>query len=157
MQKKQNTWEMGPTHGATTANVKRYIDFAARHSFSGVLAEGWNPGWGEGEQISYLKAYPDFDIDEACRYALYKGVRFIGHTETWGNTRLLEQQMDSAAQFPGCRKAVPRHHLRRRPRCRLRKRPLPYDHPSGDGQQPFDPASAAGPQRRCCGEDRKDC
>ena len=53
--KKQNTWEMGPTHGATTQNVKRYMDFAARHGFSGVLAEGWNPGWGEGEQVSYLK------------------------------------------------------------------------------------------------------
>ena len=94
--KKQNTWEMGPTHGATTENVKRYIDFAARHGFSGVLAEGWNPGWGEGEQISYLKAYPDFDIKEVCNYALSKGVRFIGHTETWGNTRLLEEQMDEA-------------------------------------------------------------
>ena len=94
--KKQNTWEMGPTHGATTANVKRYIDFAARHGFSGVLAEGWNQGWGEGEQISYLKPYPDFNIEEVCRYALSKGVRFIGHTETWGNTKLLEQQMDSA-------------------------------------------------------------
>ena len=94
--KKQNTWEMGPKHGATTANVKRYIDFAARHGSSGVLAEGWNPGWGEGEQISYLKAYPDFDIEEVCRYALSQGVRFIGHTETWGNTRLLEEQMDSA-------------------------------------------------------------
>ncbi len=94
--KKHNTWEMGPTHGATTQNVKRYIDFAARHGFSGVLAEGWNPGWGEGEQISYLKPYPDFDIEEVCRYALSKGVRFIGHMETWGNTRLLEQQMDSA-------------------------------------------------------------
>ncbi len=94
--KKQNTWEMGPTHGATTENVKRYIDFAARHGFSGVLAEGWNPGWGEGEQISYLKSYPDFDIEEVCSYALSKGVRFIGHTETWGNTRLLEEQMDEA-------------------------------------------------------------
>ena len=94
--KKQNTWEMGPTHGATTENVKRYIDFAARHGFSGVLAEGWNPGWGEGEQISYLKSYPDFDIEEVCSYALTKGVRFIGHTETWGNTRLLEEQMDEA-------------------------------------------------------------
>ena len=94
--KKQNTWEMGPTHGATTENVKRYIDFAARHGFSGVLAEGWNPGWGEGEQISYLKSYPDFDIEEVCNYALSKGVRFIGHTETWGNTRLLEEQMDEA-------------------------------------------------------------
>ena len=80
--KKQNTWEMGPTHGATTENVRRYIDFAARHGFNGVLAEGWNPGWGEGEQISYLKAYPDFDIEGVCRYALSKGVRFIGHTET---------------------------------------------------------------------------
>ena len=94
--KKQNTWEMGPTHGATTQNVKRYIDFAARHGFSGVLAEGWNPGWGQGEQISYLKTYPDFDIEEVCNYALKKGVRFIGHTETWGNTKLLEEQMDSA-------------------------------------------------------------
>ena len=94
--KKQNTWEMGPTHGATTQNVKKNIDFAARHGFSGVLAEGWNPGWGQGEQISYLKTYPDFDIEEVCNYALNKGVRFIGHTETWGDTKLLEEQMDSA-------------------------------------------------------------
>ena len=94
--KKQNTWEMGPTHGATTQNVKRYIDFAARHGFSGVLAEGWNPGWGQGERITYLKAYPDFDIEEVCRYALSKDVRFIGHTETWGNAQLLESEMDEA-------------------------------------------------------------
>ena len=94
--KKENTWEMGPTHGATTQNVKRYMDFAARHGFSGVLAEGWNPGWGEGELISYLKTYPDFDMEEVCRYGASKGVRVIGHTETWGNSRLLEQQMDSA-------------------------------------------------------------
>ena len=78
--KKENTWEMGPTHGATTQNVKRYMD----------------PGWGEGELISYLKTYPDFDMEEVCRYGASKGVRFIGHTETWGNSRLLEQQMDSA-------------------------------------------------------------
>ena len=94
--KKQNTWEMGPKHGATTQNVKRYIDFAARHGFSGVLAEGWNQGWGRGEKISYLKPYPDFDIEAVCSYALSKGVRFIGHTETWGNAKLLEEQMDEA-------------------------------------------------------------
>ena len=94
--KKQNTWEMGPTHGATTENVKRYIDFAARHGFSGVLAEGWNPGWGQGEKISYLESYPDFDIEEVCRYGQSKGVRFIGHTETWGNATLLENQMEEA-------------------------------------------------------------
>ena len=94
--KKQNTWEMGPTHGATTENVKRYIDFAARHGFSGVLAEGWNPGWGQGEKISYLESYPDFDMHEVTRYGLQKGVRFIGHTETWGNASLLESQMEQA-------------------------------------------------------------
>ena len=94
--KKQNTWEMGPNHGATTDNVKRYIDFAAKHNFSGVLAEGWNPGWGQGEKLTYLKAYPDFNIEEVCRYALSKGVRFIGHMESWGNAQLIEEEMDSA-------------------------------------------------------------
>ena len=94
--KKRNTWEMGPTHGATTENVKRYMDFAARHGFSGVLAEGWNPGWGQGEKISYLESYPDFDMHEVTRYGLQKGVRFIGHTETWGNASLLESQMEQA-------------------------------------------------------------
>jgi alpha-glucosidase len=94
--KKQNTWEMGPQHGATTENVKRYMDFAARHGFSGVLAEGWNPGWGQGEQVTYLKSYPDFDIDEVCRYAQQKDVRFIGHMESWGRASLIEQEMDEA-------------------------------------------------------------
>ena len=94
--KKQNTWEMGCAHGATTENVKRYIDFAARHGFCCVLAEGWNPGWGEGETVTYLKSYPDFDMEEVCRYGLSKGVRFIGHTETWGRAALFEEEMDSA-------------------------------------------------------------
>ncbi|MBQ1725626.1 MAG: glycoside hydrolase family 97 catalytic domain-containing protein [Muribaculaceae bacterium] len=94
--KKANTWEMGPNHGATTANVKRYMDFAARHGFAGVLAEGWNPGWGQGETITYLKSYPDFDMDEVCRYGAERGVRFIGHMESWGKTKLIEQEMDEA-------------------------------------------------------------
>ena len=29
-------------HSANTANVKRYIDFAAKHGFDAVLVEGWN-------------------------------------------------------------------------------------------------------------------
>ena len=94
--KKANTWEMGPNHGATTANVKRYMDFAARHGFAGVLAEGWNPGWGQGETITYLKSYPDFDMNEVCRYGAERGVRFIGHMESWGKTKLIEQEMDEA-------------------------------------------------------------
>ena len=32
-------------HGATTENVKKYIDFAAENGFDGVLVEGWNIGW----------------------------------------------------------------------------------------------------------------
>ena len=94
--KKKHTWEMGPHHGATTEHVKRYMDFAARHGFSGVLAEGWNPGWGEGEQVTYLQSYPDFNMEEVCQYGASKGVRFIGHTETWGRAALLEKEMDEA-------------------------------------------------------------
>ena len=32
-------------HGANTANVERYIDFAAGNHIGGVLVEGWNVGW----------------------------------------------------------------------------------------------------------------
>ena len=38
------TWGSGPRHGATTANTRRYIDFAATHGFGGVLVE--EPGEG---------------------------------------------------------------------------------------------------------------
>ncbi len=94
--KKKHTWEQGSKHGATTENMKRYIDFAAKHGFSGVLAEGWNYGWGEGEEISFTKPYPDYDIEEVCRYARDKGVFIVGHTETWGKSRMLEEQMEEA-------------------------------------------------------------
>ena len=30
---------------ANTANVKKYIDFAAKYGIEGVLVEGWNEGW----------------------------------------------------------------------------------------------------------------
>ena len=93
---KKKTWEMGPLHGATTANMCKYIDFAAQHGFQGVLAEGWNYGWGKGEKVSYLKNYPDYDIEKICRYAKDKGVSVIGHMESWGATHLIESQMDSA-------------------------------------------------------------
>jgi alpha-glucosidase len=41
-----NTWSSGPKHGATTAETRRYIDFAAANGFRGVLVEGWNKGLG---------------------------------------------------------------------------------------------------------------
>jgi alpha-glucosidase len=95
------TWSSGPKHGATTANVKRYIDFAAANGFGGVLVEGWNVGW-DGDWIanrnafSFTQAYPDYDLAEVARYAKSKGVRLIVHNETSGGIQNYERQMDSA-------------------------------------------------------------
>lgn len=94
------TWKQGPKHGATTANAKRYIDFAAAHGFSGVLTEGWNVGWdGDWSQdnlFNFTQAYPDFDLEEVTSYAASKGVRWIAHNETGGFTKNYEEQLDSA-------------------------------------------------------------
>lgn len=96
-----HTWHIGPKHGATTENTKRYIDFAAKHGFSGVLVEGWNTGWEndwtkEGDKFSFTQAYPDFDLGEITTYAAIKGVKLIGHHETGGATLNYERQLDSA-------------------------------------------------------------
>ena len=96
-----NTWGSGPTHGATTENTKRYIDFAAEHGFAGVLVEGWNIGWDEKwfnskDVFDFTTAYPDFDLEEVARYAQEKGVRLIGHHETGGDVLNYEQQMEAA-------------------------------------------------------------
>lgn len=95
------TWHMGPKHGATTENTQRYIDFAAKHGFSGVLVEGWNTGWEndwtkEGDKFSFTETYPDFDLETVTDYAASKGVNLIGHHETGGATVNYERQLDSA-------------------------------------------------------------
>ena len=95
------TWSSGPKHGATTANTKRYIDFAAANGLGGVLVEGWNVGW-DGDWIqnrnafSFTKPYPDYDLPEVARYAHEKGVKLIVHNETSGGLENYERQMDSA-------------------------------------------------------------
>ena len=95
------TWSSGPQHGATTANAKRYIDFAAANGLGGVLVEGWNVGW-DGDWIanrnafSFTTAYPDYDLAEVARYARVRGVRLIVHNETSGGIQNYERQMDSA-------------------------------------------------------------
>src|SRR2546429_563321 len=95
------TWSSGPKHGATTANTKRYIDFAAANGLGGVLVEGWNVGW-DGDWIqnrnafSFTKPYPDYDLAEVARYAHQKGVKLIVHNETSGGIENYERQMDSA-------------------------------------------------------------
>lgn len=89
-------------HGATTENVKRYIDFAAEHGFDGVLVEGWNIGWEDwfGHEKDYVydfvTPYPDFDIAEINRYAHEKGVYMVMHHETSGADRNYERHLAAA-------------------------------------------------------------
>ena len=93
------------THGATTENVKKYIDFASEHGFDGVLVEGWNVGWEDwfGNMKEYVfdfvTPYPDFDVDEIQRYAAEKGVKMIMHHETSGSPRNYERHLDTAYTF----------------------------------------------------------
>ena len=101
LQKQRWTWSQGERHGATTANTKRYIDFAARHGLGGVLVEGWNYGWDgdwtkEGDKFSFIKAYPDYDLEGLCRYARERGVRIIAHNETGGAAQNYENQLEDA-------------------------------------------------------------
>lgn len=92
-------------HGATTENVKRYIDFAAKHGIDGVLVEGWNIGWEDwfGNSKDYvfdfLTPYPDFDIEEIHRYAKSKGIKMIMHHETSSSIRNYERHIDEAYQL----------------------------------------------------------
>jgi alpha-glucosidase len=96
-----STWGSGWRHGANTANVKRYIDFAAKNGFGGVLVEGWNKGWdgdwiANGEKFSFTQAYADFDAPGLTAYAREKGVRLIGHHETAGAVENYEAQLEAA-------------------------------------------------------------
>ena len=92
-------------HGANTANVKRYIEFAARHGFGGVLVEGWNRGWedwfGNWKEnvFDFTTPYADFDVKEITRYARSKGVHMIMHNETSGSATNYERQLDTAFRF----------------------------------------------------------
>lgn len=92
-------------HGATTENVKRYIDFAAKNGFSGVLVEGWNEGWeqwfnvGRDEVFDFAKPYPDYDMAEIGRYSREKGVKIIVHHETGAAVASYERQMDKAYDY----------------------------------------------------------
>ncbi|WP_149983064.1 glycoside hydrolase family 97 protein [Pseudoalteromonas rhizosphaerae] len=97
----ENTWGSGEKHGATTKETKRYMDFAAKYGFDGVLVEGWNIGWDgdwffNGDVFSFTKPYADFDIAELTRYGKEKGVQLIGHHETSGNVTNYRNQMEDA-------------------------------------------------------------
>ena len=95
------SWGSGDKHGATTANMQRYIDFAAEHDFSGVLVEGWNTGWdgdwiANGDIFSFTEAHPNFDLPWLSTYAGRKGVKIIGHHETSAGIGNYEAQLEDA-------------------------------------------------------------
>lgn len=89
-------------HGATTENTKRYIDFAAKNGFDGVLVEGWNVGWedwfGNWKEnvFDFVTPYPDYNLKEVNDYAKSKGVKMIMHHETSGSVANYERHLDRA-------------------------------------------------------------
>jgi hypothetical protein len=99
--------ELKPTgkHGATTENTKKYIDFASKHGFDGVLVEGWNVGWedwfGNWKEnvFDFVTSYPDFNVEEVQKYAESKGVKMIMHHETSGSVANYERRLDRAYSF----------------------------------------------------------
>jgi glucan 1,4-alpha-glucosidase len=92
-------------HGATTKNTKRYIDFAAKHGFDGVLVEGWNTGWEDWfgnwkeDVFDFTTPYPDFNLQEISDYANAKGVKMIMHHETSGSVANYERHLDRALEL----------------------------------------------------------
>ena len=100
----KTTWGSGRAHGATTANVRQYIDFAAKYGFDGVLVEGWNQGWdgdwvANGDKFSFTRSYPDFDLPGLAAYGRSKGVKLIGHHETAGAVVNYENQLEEAMKL----------------------------------------------------------
>lgn len=92
-------------HGANTANVKKYIDFAAKNGFDAILVEGWNKGWedwfGQWKEdvFDFVTAYPDFDLRGLTDYARMRGVKLIMHHETSASVTNYERWMDTAYRF----------------------------------------------------------
>jgi hypothetical protein len=92
-------------HGATTANVKRYIDFASAHGFDALLVEGWNEGWEDwfGCQkfyvFDFVTPYPDFDLPGLNAYAHSKGIKLVMHHESSSSAINYERHMKAAYEL----------------------------------------------------------
>ena len=99
MHMKSMTWEQGPIHGATTANMERYLRFAHDHHIQAVLAEGWNKGWEDWQHFSFTEPYDDWDMDYLSTLADELDVQIIGHNETGGNAADYENQLMDAYEY----------------------------------------------------------
>ena len=96
---KTMTWEQGPLHGATTANMERYMRFAKEHGIGAVLAEGWNKGWEDWKHFDFTTPYDDWDMDYLSCLADSLGVQIVGHNETGGNAADYEKDLDSIYRY----------------------------------------------------------
>ena len=89
-------------HAANTANVKKYIDFAAANGLQEVLVEGWNVGWEDWANhwkdyvFDFVTPYPDFDIKYLNDYAHSKGVKLMMHHETSSSAQNYERHLPEA-------------------------------------------------------------
>ncbi|WP_317175990.1 glycoside hydrolase family 97 catalytic domain-containing protein [Halomontanus rarus] len=91
----------GAPIGATTENVKRYMDFASEHGIGTVVAEGWNKSY--DLNMIYTDSGDHFDHREAWDHGLSLDppVNFMAHNETVGFVDRYERQMDDAYAWYG--------------------------------------------------------
>lgn len=93
-------WE-SPTHGASTRNAIRYIDYCAQLGIDHLLIEGWNKGWtpdwykNKMHMFSFTEPAEGFDLKVVTDYARQKGVNIIGYHETGSNLTSYRAQIDS--------------------------------------------------------------
>ena len=99
----ESTWWESENHGANNKKVKRYLDFASKHNFDGLLVEGWNKGWypkwccsGNGIPFSFTETVDDFDIESLANYGLQRNISLVGHHETGGQIQNYEDQLEDA-------------------------------------------------------------
>jgi hypothetical protein len=100
----KSSWDMASgKHGATTANAKRYIDFASANGIGAILVEGWNTGWehwigfDDREGVfDFVTPYKDYNLKEVVAYGRKKGVDLIMHHETSSAVTTYDQQLDTA-------------------------------------------------------------
>lgn len=105
----KSTWASGPDVGATTANAKRYIDFASEHGIESLLVEGWNVGWDGGfdawsnppYSFDFTESIDQYDLEEVVEYGQRKdpSVGITVHNETGGGVGNYIEQLEEAYQY----------------------------------------------------------
>jgi alpha-glucosidase len=105
----KSTWAPGPDVGATTANAKRYMDFASEHGIGSLLVEGWNVGWAGGfdswsnppYSFDFTESIDQYDLEEVVEYgeSLDPPVGVTIHNETGGGVGNYIEQVEEAYQY----------------------------------------------------------